>query len=95
MVVWGEPLHPTQLYAVCLSLAIFYILWRRRLKKRFDGEVFWLYVLLDGVSRMFVDHFRGDFRGVLLGNLVSVSQIIGGLLICLAAGVLIKKRQAM
>jgi len=92
MAIWGVPLHPTQLYAACLSLVVFLIVWQRRFKKRFDGELFWRYVLLDGGSRMLVDHFRGDYRGKLIGDLWSVSQVIAGILILLAAVMLFRKQ---
>jgi phosphatidylglycerol:prolipoprotein diacylglycerol transferase len=93
MAFWGVPVHPTQLYAAILSLAIFAFIWRRRLEKRFDGELFWLYVIVDGTSRLIVDHWRGDFRGSLLGGFFSVSQILGSMLICLAVIMLIKLKQ--
>jgi phosphatidylglycerol:prolipoprotein diacylglycerol transferase len=94
MAVWGVALHPAQLYAAAMSAGIFYFLWQRRLQKRFDGEIFWLYLMLDGGSRLVVDHFRGDFQGILFANRFTVSQIIGGILVCLATVVLIKKRAA-
>ena len=93
MAPWGIPLHPVQFYAAGMSLGVFFFLWQRRTKKRFDGELFWLYVILDAISRLIVDHFRGDFLGVRIGNLFSIPQIIGGIFICLAAGVLIGKRR--
>ncbi len=94
MAFWGVPLHPTQLYAVFFSLAIFGLIWWRRLGKRFDGELLWLYILLDAISRLVVDHYRGDFRGRLVGDLFSISQVISGLFICLAVVMLVKFKRA-
>jgi len=93
MAFWSVPVHPTQLYATLLNLALFVFIWRWRLKKRFDGELFWLYVLIDGISRLVVDHWRGDFRGSLIGGFFSVSQILGSMLICLAVIMLIKLKR--
>ena len=93
MATWGVPIHPAQLYATCMSLGIYYLLIRRRLKKRFAGELFWLYVLLDAISRLIVDHYRGDYQGIRFANLATPSQMIGSLLICWAAIALLRKRR--
>jgi phosphatidylglycerol:prolipoprotein diacylglycerol transferase len=92
MAIWGVALHPAQLYAVSMSLGIYYLLWRRRLKKRFAGELFWLYVLFDAISRLIVDYYRGDYQGIRIGNLFSVSQMIGGILIIFSAMALLRKK---
>jgi len=93
MAFYGVPLHPTQLYALFFSLAIFGLIWWRRLGKRFDGELLWLYLLLDAISRLIVDHFRGDFRGSLVGGLFSISQVISSMFICLAVFMLAKLKR--
>jgi hypothetical protein len=41
---------------------------------------------------MLVDHFRGDYRGKLIGDLWSVSQVIAGLLVLLSAVMLFRKQ---
>jgi len=74
------PLHPTQLYDAANGLAIFFFLnWLSR-KKTFDGQIFWLFLFLYSITRFFIEIFRGDPRGFLLGNLLSTSQGIGILL---------------
>jgi phosphatidylglycerol---prolipoprotein diacylglyceryl transferase len=74
------PLHPTQLYDAANGLAIFFILsWIER-KKSFDGEIFWLFLLLYSAGRFFVEMFRGDPRGVVFGGILSTSQGMGTLL---------------
>jgi phosphatidylglycerol:prolipoprotein diacylglycerol transferase len=93
MAIWGLPLHPAPLYAAGMSLGIYYLLIRWRFKKRFAGELFWLYVLLDAINRLIVDLFRGDYQGIRVGNLLSISQIIGGLLIILSIMVLFTKKR--
>ncbi len=53
-------LHPTQLYAAAASLVILAVLllaWRRR---RFDGEIFWGYLILYSVYRFAIEFIRGD-----------------------------------
>lgn len=70
-------LHPTQLYEAISSLAIFFFLnWKRR-KKAFEGQIFWLFLLLYSVIRFFFEYLRDDPRGFLLGTILSTSQGIG------------------
>jgi phosphatidylglycerol:prolipoprotein diacylglycerol transferase len=73
----GIPIHPTQLYSAAANLVIFGFLWYFRGKKKFDGQLFWIYVLLYGISRFFIEIFRDDFRGPVFLEMLSVSQVIG------------------
>ncbi len=70
-------LHPSQLYHAFGNLMIFGFLWFYRKKKTFDGQVFWLYVLLYGLIRSFLEIFRGDYRGPKILDTFSISQTIG------------------
>jgi phosphatidylglycerol:prolipoprotein diacylglycerol transferase len=74
----GIPLHPTQLYESLSNLIIFSILWFFRKRKKHDGQIFWIYVLLYGVTRSVIETFRADFRGEYIFGYLSVSQGIGG-----------------
>lgn len=76
------PLHPTQLYSAAANLSIFGILFFMRKRKRFDGQIFWFYVLLYGILRSIIEMFRGDFRGAYIFGVLSISQAIG---LCMAA----------
>ncbi|NOY69467.1 MAG: prolipoprotein diacylglyceryl transferase [Deltaproteobacteria bacterium] len=73
----GIPLHPTQIYSAVSNLTIFIILFLARKHKRFDGQIFWLYVLMYGVMRSIIEIFRGDFRGAYVFGMLSISQAIG------------------
>jgi phosphatidylglycerol:prolipoprotein diacylglycerol transferase len=71
------PLHPTQLYEAISSLAIFFFLiWKKR-RKTFDGQIFWLFLLLYAVTRFFIEMLRDDPRGSLFSGLLSTSQGVG------------------
>ena len=74
------PLHPTQLYDAANGLAIFFFLSWLSKRKTFDGQIFWLFLFLYSITRFFIEMFRGDPRGFLLGDLLSTSQGIGVLL---------------
>ena len=73
----GMPIHPTQLYSSISNLIIFFFLWFFRKRTKFHGQLFWIYVLLYGIARSFIEIFRGDFRGDPVFGLLSVSQTIG------------------
>jgi phosphatidylglycerol:prolipoprotein diacylglycerol transferase len=71
------PLHPAQLYDAANGLTIFFFLiWMER-RKAFDGQIFWLFLLLYSAGRFFVEMVRGDPRGFLFQGLLSTSQGIG------------------
>jgi len=63
------PLHPTQLYESFGELAIFLLLVLVvRPRKRFDGQVFAVWLLVYSALRTGVELFRGDVeRGVYFG----------------------------
>lgn len=87
----GLSLHPTQLYEVFNNLAVFCFLWWFRRRKAFDGQVFWVYLLLYGGTRSLLEIFRGDPRGLFLDGALSISQIIGISLAVMAIAMLIYK----
>ena len=83
------PLHPTQIALSASAFLIFLVLqWAYR-RKTFDGEVFWLYVLLYAISRGILETWRGDLvRGFVIPGILSTSQFIGLLTAALAGGML-------
>lgn len=55
---YPHALHPSQLYQSALGFLVFALttaVWKR---KRFDGQVFWTFVVAEGVSRIIADFFR-------------------------------------
>jgi len=87
----GIPLHPTQLYSSISNLIIFFFLWFFRKRTKFDGQLFWMYVLIYGIVRSFIEIFRGDFRGNPVFELLSVSQTIGISMSVIAVIMLMRK----
>jgi phosphatidylglycerol:prolipoprotein diacylglycerol transferase len=83
-------LHPTQIYLSINAFLIFLILqWAYR-RRTFDGEVFWLYVLLYAITRGLIENFRGDsVRGFLIPGVLSTSQFIGLVAAAAAVGMLV------
>ena len=78
--------HPTQLYAAFLELVIFCSLILLEKKGSFfrkrQGHLFFLWIILHGLNRLFMESLRGDFRGDLIIG-ISVSSFISLLLVVL------------
>ena len=78
----GEPLYPTQLLEAALILGLFGLMQVLHKRKRFEGQLFLLYVLVYAAGRFGLEYLRGDeSRGYLFGGLLSHSQLISLLLI--------------
>ena len=66
--------------------------WLKRIKK-FEGQLFWTYVLLYGITRFVIEHFRGDERGVVVGGVFTTSQLVGIIMVVIAVAVMIVLRR--
>jgi phosphatidylglycerol:prolipoprotein diacylglycerol transferase len=73
----NQPLHPTQLYesvAEAINFAFLYWLCKR---KKFEGQVMALFMIIYGIERFVFEFFRGDpGRGEVLGGMISGTQLI-------------------
>ena len=54
----GVRVHPTPIYELIQSLIIFAVLWPLRKKGYPSGAIFWLYLILAGISRFMVEFWR-------------------------------------
>lgn len=70
------PVHPTFLYESLWNLAVFFFLIWYRKRKKVEGEVFFLYMILYGVGRFWIESLRTD--SLMLGNL-RISQVLAAL----------------
>lgn len=77
--------HPTQLYEIGMSLAIFFILWRLRKNPHQAGWLFGLWLAAAGVERFIVEFFRAKddrFLGAFtVAQLISVGLIVVGIMV--------------
>lgn len=82
-----QPIHPAQVYEALLNLGLAVSLaWFHR-RRRFDGQVFSLYLVAYAFIRSFTEWFRGDYAvrsaplsGVLTpGQLTSVATLAAGI----------------
>ena len=83
------PVHPTQLYESLANLVIFGLVMFLKRYKKFDGQVFWIYVIVYALTRAVIETFRGDDRGTELFGLLSTSQTIGTVMIIAAIVMLV------
>ncbi len=74
---YSLPVHPAQLYSSLNALIIFLILIVVRRRKGFNGEIFWLYLLLYTITRFGIEFLRGDDRGPAFFGSYSISQLLG------------------
>lgn len=80
----GQVLHPAQVYEFILDFILFIFLWRRSYKKKFEGELFVIYLIAFALIRGFVEFFRinpviwGPFS---ISHLLSLVLIIAALII--------------
>jgi phosphatidylglycerol:prolipoprotein diacylglycerol transferase len=57
--------HPTPIYEFILAVIIFSVLWYYRKKFKIDGKLFFLYLILSGISRLLVEFIRLNPRFIL------------------------------
>lgn len=86
----GAAVHPTQIYDSVLSLLLYLALaWLYR-RKKFDGQVFAVYLVCYAVTRSVVEVFRGDYPeahrhgGLTPAHLVSVGIVVAGAVLFIA-----------
>jgi phosphatidylglycerol:prolipoprotein diacylglycerol transferase len=82
--------HPTQLYEVISILIIMSLLFVIRKNKKFDGHVFFSYVILYAIARSVLELFRGDLRGFIIQYYISDSQFIAFIFISITAYLYLK-----
>ncbi len=82
----NTPLHPTQLYEATLIFSIMTALWLFKIRRKFNGQLFLLYLMAYAFGRGVLELFRGDIqRGFVIENILSNSQFISLLVIAVAA----------
>lgn len=81
------PVHPTEIYDATLNLLLYAgLAWLFR-RKKFDGQIFALYLMGYSVCRSFVEYFRGDYppdhihHGLTSAQLVSIPMFLAGLIL--------------
>lgn len=86
----SQPVHPTFLYESLWNLGVFFILLWRRKHNKCEGEVFFLYMILYGIGRFWIEGLRLD--SLMLGNL-RVSQVLAAVFAIVFAVILLVRRK--
>ena len=71
------PVFPTQLLSAFVTTSIFLVLWcyfRKRKKK--DGSLLALWLIMYATFRFTIEFFRADDRGLFFNNMLSTSQLV-------------------
>ena len=88
------PLHPTQLYEAGFIFLLMTTLLILKARKKFDGQIFLIYLMVYAVGRAVIELFRGDIaRGFVIDDVLSNSQLISLLLISGALYFYVKLRR--
>jgi phosphatidylglycerol:prolipoprotein diacylglycerol transferase len=75
----GVPLHPTQLYESLANLGIFLLLLLFRRYRRFQGEIFLLFLIVYGIARSYLETFRGSpghLAGLTTAQFLSIPMVL-------------------
>lgn len=100
---YPEGVHPTEIYDSLLNLFLYLALaWFYR-RKKFDGQIFALYLICYAVTRSFVEYFRGDYSaahihdGLTPAHLMSLGIFAAGVVLWLTLSrqALQKRRKRM
>lgn len=71
----GAGVHPTQIYEALANLGFSFVLaWLFRHKK-YDGQVFSIYLIGYAILRFCVEHYRGDYSTYYLGGQLTPAQV--------------------
>jgi len=91
MQTWAT-VHPTFLYESLWNLALLVVLLKLTGKKKFDGQIFWMYLLGYGAGRFWIEMLRSD--SLYIGSF-KVSQLVALVTAAVAMAALIinTKRQ--
>ena len=83
--------HPTFLYEAIWNLVLFIFLMIYRKHKKFDGELFLMYIWGYGLGRVWIEGLRSDSL-MTIGGGMKVSQLVAFLCVIAASVILVKKR---
>jgi phosphatidylglycerol---prolipoprotein diacylglyceryl transferase len=77
----GELVHPTSLYELGFAVIAFFILLGLRKKMKYNGQLFYIYLILTGIPRLLVEFIRLNPRiifGLSQAQIISIVMILAG-----------------
>lgn len=86
--------HPTFLYESLWNLCLLVILIIYTKHKKFDGEIFLLYLAGYGLGRVWIEGLRTD-QLFLWGTPIPISQLVSALIVFISVGMIIYRRRKL
>jgi phosphatidylglycerol:prolipoprotein diacylglycerol transferase len=86
--------HPTFLYESVWNLCVLFLLILYSKHKKFNGEVFLLYLVGYGLGRVWIEGLRTD-QLFLWGTPFAVSQLLSAVLVIASTGIIVYKRMGI
>lgn len=81
--------HPTQLYMAAAEFILFLFIVKKKPSDQMAGKIFFTWLIGHSLCRFFIEFLRDDDRGLIWGNLFSISQVLS--LIILSLSILLLK----
>jgi phosphatidylglycerol---prolipoprotein diacylglyceryl transferase len=78
-----NPVFPTPLYEAIAGIILFFVLWSLRKKLNIPGQMFSLYLLLNGIERFLIEQIRVNTLYHIFGKGITQAQIISSIFIVL------------
>ncbi|MBS6955108.1 MAG: prolipoprotein diacylglyceryl transferase [Enterocloster asparagiformis] len=86
--------HPTFFYESMWNLGVLaFMMWYRK-RKKFEGEMLWIYFLGYGLGRVWIEGLRTDQLKI-PGTGLAVSQLLSAALVCVAAVVIVTRHRKL
>ncbi|MEP7318311.1 MAG: prolipoprotein diacylglyceryl transferase family protein [Panacibacter sp.] len=87
---WGDycnhlipPVYPTPFYEIVISLILFAVLWSLRKRVKYTGQIFSLYLIVNGLERFFIEKIRVNSTYDIFGFHPTQAEIISTFLVIL------------
>ncbi len=77
------PVFPTMWYEICMGALIFVILWLVRNRMKVAGQMFFLYLLFNGLERLLIEQIRVNAELQIMGMNLTQAELIAFALISL------------
>lgn len=72
----AEPVYPTPVYEAFFAFILFLILWKLRTKLKIAGQLFFVYLIFNGIERFFIEKIRVNSMYEILGLSITQAEII-------------------
>lgn len=90
----GTRIHPTQVYDSLLNLGLYLgLAWLYR-RKKFDGQVFAVYLVCYAFTRSFVEFFRGDYNDAHTHGFFTPAQLVSAGILVAGVGLAVLLRRS-